>query len=182
MLQNYLSNEVVMKALDKINNRKPSHSTINIWYPAIILLTFFLTSCATPTGYTNANSPWTSSYGYKDKRIDANEFSISVIGNPHTGSERAAEIALLRAAYLTKEEGSTHFTIITQKNKDMKTATLSSIPIMFGSTLVFIPVDEHSTMEPTAILLIHILPVQLAPPPDAVNANDVIERLRKHFE
>jgi hypothetical protein len=150
----------------------------------IILLILGLMGCARPTGYTKASSflTGTKGYGYSDKRINGGEFSIVVLGNPSTSKARAAEIALLRAAHLTKDEGRTHFIIIKQKAMSTEKAVLISIPLWFGGPMVMVPVGEKTTKEPMAILLIRLLPLQPAYPPDALNAAEVVEQIAKHLE
>jgi len=150
----------------------------------IMLIILGLVGCARPTGYTKASSflTGTKGYGYSDKRINGDEFSIVVLGNPSTSKARVAEIALLRAAHLTKEEGRTHFVIIKQKTETTERAVLISIPLWFGGLLVVVPVGEKTNREPMAILVIRLLPLQPAYPPDALNADEVIEHLAKHLE
>ena len=150
----------------------------------VILIILGLVGCARPTGYTKASSflTGTKGYGYSDKRINGDEFSIVVVGNPLTSKARAAKIALLRAAHLTKEEGRTHFVIIKQKAETTEKAVLISIPLWFGGPMVPVPVGEKTTKEPMAILLIRLLPLQPAYSPDALNATEVIEHLAKHLE
>jgi len=150
----------------------------------IILIILGLVGCARPTGYTKASSflTGTTGYGYSDKRINGDEFSIVAKGNPLTSKARAAEIALLRAARLTKEEGRTHFIIVKQKAETTEKAVLISIPLWFGGPMVLVPVGEKTTKEPMAILVIRLLPLQPAYSPDALNADEVIEHLAKHLE
>ncbi len=153
---------------------------------SIIILTIFgFLGCAHPTGYTKASSSFLTGakgYGYSDKRINDDEFSIVVLGNPSTSKAHAAEIALLRAAHLTKEQGRTHFVIIKQKAQTTETAVPISFPLLVGGVLVPVPVGEKTNREPMAILLIRILPPQSAYPPDALNAAEVIEQLARHLE
>ena len=150
----------------------------------IILIILGLVGCARPTGYTKASSflTGTKGYGYSDKRINGDEFSIVVLGNPLTSKARAAKIALLRAAHLTKEEGRTHFVIIKQKAETTEKVVLISIPLFAGGVFVWVPVGEKTDKEPMAILLIRLLPLQPAYSPDALNAPEVIEHLAKHLE
>lgn len=150
----------------------------------IILIILGLVGCARPTGYTKASSflTGTKGYGYSDKRINGGEFSIVVVGNPSTSKERAAEIALLRAAHLAKEEGRTHFVIIKQKAETTEKAVPISIPLFLGGVPVSVPVGEKTDREPMAILVIRLLPLQPAYPSDALNAAEVIEHLAKHLE
>lgn len=149
----------------------------------IILLILGLVSCAGPTGYTKASSflTGTRGYGYSDKRINNDEFSIVFVGNPSTSKVHAAKNALLRAAHLTKDEGRTHFVIINQKVDTTEKAVPVSIPLFLGGVPVSIPVGERTDREPMAILLIRILPLQSPYPPDALNANEVIEQIAKQL-
>ncbi len=147
----------------------------------IILIILGLVGCARPTGYTKASS-WTTGYGYHDKRMNGDEFSIVVLGNPSTSKTRVAGIALLRAARLTKEEGRTHFVIIKQKAETAGRAVTISIPLFAGGVLVSVPVGEKTVEEPMAILLIRLLPLQPDYPPDALNAAEVIEQIAKRVK
>ncbi len=151
----------------------------------ILLMIFGLLGCAGPTGYTKAPTSFlsgTKGYGYSDKRISIDEFSIVVLGNPSTSKERVAEIGLLRAAHLTKEQGRTHFSIIKQKTVTAENAVMMSIPLFIGGVLVPVPVGERTDKEPMAILLIRVLPPQPAYPPDALNEAEVIEQLSNHLK
>lgn len=172
-----------MRSLGEVFTAKRGMSVIKGLFGSIIILIILgLLGCAQPTGYTKANPPWTAGYGYSDKRINGDEFSIVVTGNPLTSKPRVAEIALLRAAHLTKEEGLTHFVIIKRKAETLERAELISIPLWFGGPLVPVPIGEKTTKEPMAILLIRLLPLQPAYPPDALNAAEIIEHLAKHLE
>ncbi len=150
----------------------------------IILLILGLVGCAGPTGYTKASSflTGTRGYGYSDKRISSDEFSIVVVGNPSTSKARAAEIAVLRAAHLAKEESRTHFVIIKQKAETTERVVPISIPLFVGGVPVWVPVGEKTDREPMAILLIRLLPLQAAYPPDALNAAEIIEQIAKHLK
>ena len=151
----------------------------------IILIILGLVGCARPTGYTKSASSFLTGakgYGYSDKRINDDEFSIVVLGNPSTSKARVAEIALLRAAHLTKEQGRTHFVIIKQKTETTEKAVPISIPLFVGGVLVPVPVDEKTNRDPMVILLIRLLPLQPAYPPDALNTAEVIEQIAKHLE
>lgn len=46
------------------------------------------------------------------RRLRPNEFGVVVYGNPTTSKQRAAELALLRAAHLTREQDRSHFTVV----------------------------------------------------------------------
>jgi hypothetical protein len=151
----------------------------------IMLIIAGLAGCAQPTGYTKASSSFltaTKGYGYSDKRINGDEFSIVVLGNPSTSKARAAEIALLRAAHLTKEEGRTHFTIIRQREETTESVVTTSVPLFLGGVFVMVPVGEQTAKEPMAILLIRLLPSQAVPSRDALDAAAVIEEMARRLE
>lgn len=174
-----------MRSLGEVFIAKSVMGVIKILIGSIIILIVSgLVGCAGPTGYTKASSflTGTKGYGYSDKRINGDEFSIVVLGNPSTSKARAAEIALLRAAHLAKEQGRTHFVIIKQKTETTEKALTMSIPLFVGGVLVPVPVGERTDKEPMAILLIRVLPPQPAYPPNALNATEVIEQLAKHLE
>jgi len=128
-----------------------------------------------PTAYVEAKPVWGSRYGYHVKHLENDEFSIFVTGNPKTTRERVAEIALLRAAELTREQGKTHFLIIKQMSKTSSTHELVYLPL--GGLLVWVPTGETDSSEPTALVLMRILPATEPLPPEAVEAEAVINRL-----
>jgi hypothetical protein len=174
-----------MRSLGEVFIAKSVTGAIKVLIGSVITLIILgLVGCTRPTGYTKAGSflTGTTGYGYKDKRINGDEFSIVVVGNIVTSKTRAAEIALLRAAHLAKEQGRTHFVIIKQKVETTEKAVTMSIPLFVGGVLVPVPVAEKTDKEPMAILLIHLLPLQSAYPPEALNAAEVIEQLAKHLE
>ncbi len=175
-----------MRSLLEVFTAQKTMSAIKAPIGSIILLMILgLLGCAGPTGYSKASSSFltgTKGYGYSDKRINGGEFSIVVLGNPSTSKARAAEIALLRAARLTKEEGRTHFVIIKQKTVTAENAVMMSIPLFIGGVFVPVPVGERTDKEPMAILVIRVLSPQPPYPPDALNAAQVIEQMAKHFK
>ena len=124
-----------------------------------------------PTGYVKADPTWGSRYGYSDKTMGSDEYSVVVHGNPRTSKQRAAELALLRAAHLTRENGRTHFSVIAQLARDSDAEALISIPLY---PAVFVPVAQKTTQEPVAVLVIRVLPTDVAPTSDALEADAVI--------
>ncbi|MDQ7010753.1 MAG: hypothetical protein Q9M29_02930 [Mariprofundaceae bacterium] len=128
-----------------------------------------------PTAYAEANPGWGSPYGYKVKQLEKDEFSVFVTGNPKTSRERVAEIALLRAAELTREQGRTHFLIIKQISEVSSTHQPTYLPL--GGLLVWVPTGETPSSEPTALILIRILSSAGPYPPEAIEAESVIDRL-----
>jgi hypothetical protein len=177
---------MLMRLLCEVSIAQKTMSAIKGLIGSIIILIILgLVGCVRPTGYTKSASSFLTGvkgYGYSDKRINDDEFSIVVLGNPSTSKARAAEIALLRAAHLTKEQGRTNFVIIKQKTETTEKAVTMSVPLFVGGVLVPVPVGERTDKEPMAILLIRPLPPQPAYPPDALNAAEVIEHLTKHLE
>jgi len=135
-----------------------------------------------PTSYSKSNPGWGSMYGYSDKRINEDEFSVVVHGNPYTSKERVAWIALLRAAYITQEQGKSHFLIVKQMAEQMAAADTVTIPFSLGGPPISLLVGSYETMEPTAILLIRILPTQSQYPSSAIDAAEVIGALSEKLE
>lgn len=178
--------EMMMRSLLEVFTAQKTMSAVKAPIGSIILLMILgLLGCAGPTGYSKASSSFltgTKGYGYSDKRINNDEFSIVVLGNPSTSKERVAEIALLRAAHLTKEEGRTHFVIIKQKAQTTETAIPISFPLLVGGVLVPVPVGERTDKEPMAILLIRLLLLQAAYQRDSFDAAEVIEQLANHLK
>lgn len=73
---------------------------------AILASAFLLGGCAT------AYQPMSFSGGYSEVRLNAETIQISVAGNGYTSTERARNIALLRAADLTLESGFKRFVVL----------------------------------------------------------------------
>ena len=150
----------------------------------VVIFSWSLLSCGPQYGgttdYVKANPNWTSPYGYSDKQIGNDEFSVVATGNPDTPKQRVAEIALLRAAHLTREKGRSHFIILKQKNQVMGAVESASLPL--GGLFVWIPVGTVPTEESTAILLIRLLPVQDSYPVEAILADEVIKSLAEKLE
>jgi hypothetical protein len=179
-----------MRSLGNMSIAMRAVSALRVIIGSTIMLSILgLAGCAGPTGYVKASSRVLSSsrYGYSDKRISDDEFSIVVLGNSRTSEARAAEIALLRAAHLTKEEGRTHFVIMKQKAVATEATVLHEFvyPMVIGTGIILpvsVPVGEHTTNEPMAILLIRLLPVQPTYSPEALSAAEVIEHVTKQLE
>ena len=139
-------------------------------------------ACAEPTGYTETDPVWGQPYGYTDKQIVEDEYSIVVSGNPKTSRERVADIALLRAAHLTEEHGKTHFLILNQVSHELAAYQLDTIPVALGGALVWLPVGERETKEPHALLIIRLLETGTPPPENAHSAAAVIEEVGARLE
>ena len=135
-----------------------------------------------PIGYVKRDYFWNANdYGYRDKQIGEDEYSVTVTGTPATSTGQVAEIALLRAANLTLEKGRTRFEVMKQKLTLVKSETMSQIPISFAP-LIMVPVGSTPTKEPFALLLIRLLPKGSPPVPGTFDAKEIAERLSKRLK
>lgn len=74
--------------------------------PLMVVVTLTLSACGTPyqsEGFTG---------GHSEVQLNANTWKISARGNGFTGRKEITDMALLRAAELTKAKGYTHFAIV----------------------------------------------------------------------
>ena len=148
----------------------------------LITVTVALVAAACATSYAKRESD--GQYGYSDKKISDDEFSIVAAGNRLTSEQRVAEMALLRAAHVTEEQGRTHFVIVKQAAQSLNVSrtVFLPLPIGAGGMPVTLPVGQGSEKEPLAYVLIRLVPKNTTPPPDAIDAHAVIARLGKEFE
>lgn len=169
--------------------RVPAEETIKFGNVSFILicaiLIFLLSACSTShysrsTGYVKFNPLWTSRYGYSDKHIGGDEFSIVAKGNSATSKQQVAKIALLRAAYLTQEKGRLRFVILNKKTQILSSGELISLPI--GGSLIWIPVGAITIKEPIAILVIRLLRLKASYTSRAIDAEKIIELLAKKIK
>lgn len=130
-----------------------------------------------PTGYTRIDPVWGSAYGYSDKRIAADEFSVFAAGNPASDARRVAEIALLRAAHLTLEQDRSHFIILRDKVQAVSQEKLVSVPVILPGFYLPIPVASRSAEEQVAILVVRLLPKDAEGPPDSLDASAIVAQL-----
>jgi len=135
-----------------------------------------------PTPYVSMQSSEGHGYGYLDKYMGNDEYSVVAAGNRFTPRERVAEIALLRAARITQERGRTHFVVLNRKAGTFQMHQAQMVPIFLGGVLTPVPVGERSRAEPTAILLIRLLPGRSSFQPGALDAADVVARLKGRLE
>lgn len=150
-----------------------------------VVLAAVLVACAAPpkmepTRYARAEGP--AGYGYRDMDLGGDEFSIFAAGNRLTSKERVAEIALLRAARITRERGRTHFVILQRGGGTHEVSHVLMIPVFVGGVLAPIPVGERTTAEPMSLILIRLLPPQSSYPQDALDAGETVRRLAKRVE
>ncbi len=134
---------------------------------------------AGPTGYDRLGSFSSENFGYSDRKIGEDEFSVFVKTNPTTTRERATDIALLRAAEITRQNGRTHFTVITQSTETLPAKETISAPL--GGLLVWVPVGERDTGYATAVLLIRLVASGQIAPADSLEAARVIQEAGARF-
>jgi hypothetical protein len=134
----------------------------------------FTLGCALrPTGYVAA-SYRNSNYGYSDNSEGSDDYSILVKGNEATSAERVAQLALLRAAYLTLEKGGNRFTIIHSESLAAQFDRLTAFPL-WG---VSIPVSTGTSESKIAALVIHVLHPDTAPAaPGVLDAQMIVADL-----
>lgn len=150
------------------------------------LFTLILVACTAltpqPTGYIKADPLWASRYGYSDKPIGDDEFSVVATGNSLTRRERVAEIAMLRAAHLTKEQGRTHFVILKDKTETLGAEAPILLNLSLSGATALVPIGTQTSQEVTAILLIRVLPPAASYPPEAIDAVETIASLARRLE
>ncbi len=152
----------------------PTSRSSRVW-PAFTLfaVTLCLAACQGPTGYTKADTFWGTGYGYTDKALGGDEYSIIVNGTTQTAIQQVASVALLRAAYIAKDHGRTHFLIVGHTAETLTNRTLVTLPI--GGYMV--PVAEQARNEPHAILIVRLLANEGARPDGAIDADAVIAQI-----
>lgn len=118
--------------------------------------------CATqpsgPTGYVERPRDTSyRSYGYKDKKLGPEEFSIFVAGNPRTQLARTKNIAMLRAARLAKERGYAYFAVLTQLHQ-VEQELHHHISCGFKNLFACLPEDTYEVDTPISVVVIKLLP------------------------
>lgn len=153
---------------------------------AFPLLAVLLAACGSlsprPTGYVKADPLWTSGYGYSDKPLGGDEFSVVATGNSATQKERVAKIALLRAAHLTKEQGGTHFVVLKDKTQTLGAEAPILLNLSLSGATALVPIGTQTSQEVTAILLIRVLPRAESYPTDAIDAVETIAGFARRLE
>ena len=69
-----------------------------------------LTGCATPYQKRSFSG------GYSETQLAENVFKVSFNGNGYTGKERAADMALLRSAEITLQNGFRYFAVVDERS------------------------------------------------------------------
>jgi hypothetical protein len=145
------------------------------WQVLILGSWLAVAGCAAhPTGYVEARGSFEAPYGFSVSAMGSDEYSILVRANALTTADRAAEIALLRAANLTIEKGGAQFEIIHSEGLSYPNEHINSV-VFKG---VPVPVSISSSEDKVAALVIHIvLPGSASAAPDAINAREVVAKL-----
>ena len=147
-----------------------------------LLFSPLFSGCAAATGYQRIEPVWNPTYGYRDRQIAGDEYSVAAIGNAQTTPLRVAELALLRAARLAREQGRTRLVVMQQKVEALRGTATVSLVLPLGGLLVPVPVTSRTQDEPAAALIIRLLADDAEGPPDALDAARIIEVLGPLFE
>lgn len=78
----------------------------------VVLSMAALAACATATPYQSAGAQGGQGYGYNERQIENNRFSISFSGNALTERDTVESYLLFRAAELTLEKGYDYFIVV----------------------------------------------------------------------
>lgn len=156
------------------------------FFAVALTVAIILAGCDQPIGYRAQEDIRGIKFsGYTDQKVGENEHSVVAVGYggallaKGTTKERIAQLALLRAARLTLEQGHQRFVIIhgTSSRQRIGTAHMVAIP---GSAVPIV-VSLGSWDKPTAILIIKTLNDEEAPP-DAFDAKAIEAALAPVFE
>ena len=134
---------------------------------------------APPTGYEKADPEWGKTFGFREQRISQDEYSLIVKGNQNTPAQKVADLALLRAAHITKNNGGRYFVVRDAELSVLSSDETVSAPI-FGPFNWF-PVGRRPTEEPQAVLLFEIVRENAGSSEDHVSADTVIQNLSEKF-
>jgi len=146
------------------------------WTCLALCAALSLVACAAPTGYERA-SLWNDGYGWSDKALGDGEHSITVRGNSLTSTERAADLALLRAAHLALEHDCARFVLVDQEALLRKQDQFDNAAVVRGGGTLVVPVQRRTTKEPVALLLIRLLPDDAPSTPGEVDAHALVAEL-----
>jgi hypothetical protein len=135
--------------------------------------------CAGPTAYRAADASANAlfgiyAYGHRVQDLGHGDNAIVVTA---TAEARTADLALLRAARLTREMGSTQFQVLHAASLSMErmVSAMTVMPTRYG----FVPVPSGSTLvnDRLDVLVIHVLPAGAVPGAGAMDARGVEGRL-----
>jgi hypothetical protein len=141
--------------------------------PFVLILSLSLCGCA--TGYNQSGLMG----GYSDIQLNADTFQISSNGNAYTSSERAANIALLRASELMVSHGFDRFVIVTGSSQVVNTGTDPVIVNRVGNTVVATGGD--AIMKPRSSLIVRGIRPSDPAFASALDAKLIFNQLRPQF-
>ena len=93
---------------------------------ALLLITTFLTACASQTYYKASDGESSSSYGYRDQKLEENKYRVSFLGRNSTQRETAELYLLYRAAEITSANGYEYFVMVHQETEPKQQTPSSS--------------------------------------------------------
>ena len=159
--------------------RQPTPS----FFAVALIAAIVLAGCAQPAGYRVQEklSYGTLTDGYTDQIVGENEHSIVAVGNDITTKERTAQLALLRAARLTLEQGHQRFVIIHGTSTRQRIGTAHNVAIPGATVPIVVRSDSDTRVRPTAILIIRLINNDEASP-NALDAKAIEGALAPVFE
>lgn len=119
--------------------------------------------------------------GYTDQIVGENEYSIVALGHRNSIQECTAQLALLRAARLTLEQGHQLFVIIHGSSTRQRIGTAHMIAIPGAAVPIVVSSDNRGKGQPTAILIIRLMNDDEAQP-GAFDAKAIEGALAPKFE
>lgn len=123
---------------------------MKVLFAAAALLTLAACAAPDPDYYQPADSP--GDYGYSEVRLEEDRYRVSFTGDGSMSEESVRELALLRAAELTREEDYDWFRIVEEETAEtaqvVRTQDDSEVTIVTGDDEVRV-VEEDD--EPTVV-------------------------------
>tara|TARA_R110000751_G_scaffold80214_15_gene161911 strand:- start:25823 stop:26362 length:540 start_codon:yes stop_codon:yes gene_type:complete len=156
----------------------------------IIAGTILLAACA--TSY-QPNNRWTGG-GFSEIPIAADAYKVTVKGNGYTSSERTNEMALLRSAELTRDNGFNYFIVVDSEEyqstsqfvtpgSSTSTTTGSASAYSFGNrayatgvantNTTYTPPQIYTTFKPNVAMVVKFVPDEFAKQASALSVAQV---------
>lgn len=158
------------------------------FFAVALIAAIVLAGCAQPAGYrVQEDVRGIRLSGYTDQKVGENEHSVVAIGYAGavfakgTTEERIAQLALLRAARLTLEQGRQRFVIIHGTSTRQRIGTAHKVAIPGAAVPIVVRSDSDARTRPTAVLIIRLINDDEAPP-DAFDAKAIEAALAPVFE
>lgn len=107
-----------------------------------------LAACATPY------QPSGFAGGFKETKLNADTYEITVGGNGYTSKQRVRDMALLRAAELTIKEGSSNFVVVNGQTSSSYGGTTPIVANRVGNTVTFSGGEDIYRPDSTMIIKI----------------------------